>query len=67
MTKKTDAIDYRQLSQELDAILDELQTADLDIDEAVKKYERGMMLVKELEDYLKTAENKVTKIKASFE
>jgi exodeoxyribonuclease VII small subunit len=67
MTKTTAELDYRKLSAELDAILEELQTADLDIDEAVKKYERGMQLVKELEGYLQAAENKVTKIKASFE
>ena len=66
MTAKQD-IDYRKLSQELDAILEELQTADLDIDEAVKKYERGMKIAEQLETYLKTAENKVTKIKESFE
>ena len=59
--------DYQALSQELDTILEELQTADLDIDEAVKKYERGMTIVKDLETYLKTAENKVTKLKARFE
>jgi exodeoxyribonuclease VII small subunit len=59
--------DYRKLSQELDTVLEDLQTGDLDIDDAAKKYERGMELVKQLETYLKTAENKVTKIKASFE
>jgi exodeoxyribonuclease VII small subunit len=66
MTAKQD-IDYRKLSNELDAILEELQTADLDIDEAVKKYERGMKIAEQLEAYLKTAENKVAKVKASFE
>lgn len=60
-------IDYRKLSDELDTVLEGLQTADLDIDEAVAKYERGMQIVKDLEGYLKTAENKVAKIKASFD
>lgn len=64
MTKE---LDYRKLSEELDTILDRLQTADLDIDDAVKSYERGMNLVKQLEEYLKTAENKVTKIKTSLD
>ena len=41
--------------------------ADLDVDEAVKFYERGMEISKELEAYLKDAENKVTKIKADWE
>lgn len=59
--------DYREMAAELDAILETLQTADLDIDEAVKAYEHGMELVKELEDYLQAAQNKVTKIKKDWE
>jgi exodeoxyribonuclease VII small subunit len=62
--KKTD---YKKLSGELDEILSRLQSADLDIDEAVKAYERGMAIAKELEDYLKTAENKIIKIKADWD
>lgn len=65
MNKTT--VNYQALSAELDAILEELQTANLDIDAAVKKYERGMEIVQQLEGYLKTAQNKVAKIKASFE
>ena len=60
-------ITYNQLNAELDKILEELQTSDLDIDDAVAKYERGMAIVKELQTYLKTAENKVKKVKASIE
>lgn len=60
-------LDYAKLNRELETIVDQLQTADLDIDEAVKLYERGMKIIKDLEAYLKTAENKVSKIKASFE
>ncbi len=66
MTKKEAATNYRQLSEELDVILGSLQSADLDIDESLKSYERGMAIVKELETYLKAAENKVTKIKQRF-
>lgn len=58
---------YQQLSAELEEILAKLQSADLDIDDAVKAYERGMAIAEELELYLKDAENKITKIKASFE
>lgn len=63
-TKKTD---YKTLSAELDAVLDKLQSADLDVEEAVAAYERGMQLAKELDVYLQQAENKVTKIKANWE
>ena len=60
-------VDYKKLSEELDSVLAKLQSAELDVDEAVKLYERGMVIAKELESYLKNAENKVTKIKADWE
>ncbi len=60
-------VDYQTLSKELDEVMERLQSDDISIDEAVASYERGMQLVKELETYLKKAENKVTKIKSSFE
>lgn len=60
-------VNYKELSAELDTILAQLQTDDFDIDEAIKLYERGIEISKELESYLKTAQNKVTKLKASFE
>ncbi|MDB5169516.1 MAG: Exodeoxyribonuclease 7 small subunit [Candidatus Saccharibacteria bacterium] len=63
MTKK---LDYQALSTELDTIMAELQRDDLDVDEALKHYERGLTLVKELEAYLETAENKITELKATF-
>lgn len=59
-------VDYRKLSDELDQILDQIQSADLYIDEAVKHYERGLAIVKQLETYLKSAENKVSKVQAKF-
>jgi exodeoxyribonuclease VII small subunit len=64
MAKKDD---YQDLSAELDTILQSLQGDDLSIDQAVKKYERGMEIVAALEAQLKEAENKVTKIKADWE
>lgn len=60
-------IDYKALSMELEDTLAKLQTGGLDVDEAVALYERGMKITKELETYLKQAENKVAKIKANWE
>lgn len=60
-------VNYRELSSELDDVLNKLQSGELDIDEAMKQYERGMQIIKDLEAYLKTAENKVLKTKVSFE
>lgn len=62
-TKKTD---YKALSAELDEVLSKLQSDELDVDEAAALYERGVTITKELETYLKEAENKVAKIKADF-
>jgi exodeoxyribonuclease VII small subunit len=56
---------YKQLSDELQQLMEDLESGELDIDEAVKCYERGLLVVKELELYLKDAENKVTELKAS--
>ena len=44
----------------------ELQREDLDVDAALKYYERGLELVRQLEQYLKTAENRVVQLKAKF-
>lgn len=65
MTKKNDT--YKQLSEELDEVLAKLQSEELDVDEAMTYYERGMEIVQQLEAQLKVAENKVTKIKADFD
>jgi exodeoxyribonuclease VII small subunit len=59
--------DYKVLSAELDDVLAELQSDDLDVDQAVALYERGMKLAKELEAYLTDARNKVSKVKANWE
>ncbi len=53
---------YRQMRSELDEIMTNLHTSDLDIDHAIKQYEQGMKLIKELEAYLKKAELKIKKV-----
>lgn len=60
-------VDYRQLNDELDALLERLQSGELSIDEAVPAYERGMTLVKELEAYLQAAENRITEVQAKLQ
>ncbi len=61
MTDKK-AINYRKLSDELDNILNQLQSGELDIDKAINLHERGQIIIKQLQTYLKTAENKITKV-----
>lgn len=56
---------YKQLSDELAKVMEQLEAGDLDIDQAVVCYERGLQIVGELEAHLKDAENKVIALKAS--
>jgi exodeoxyribonuclease VII small subunit len=62
MTKE---LDYRAMSDELEAIVLALQQDDIDVDVAMQKYERGLELVSQLEKYLKTAENKIEKLNSA--
>jgi exodeoxyribonuclease VII small subunit len=64
-TEKTKS--YQLLSSELEDVLTELQAEDIDIDAAVTAYEKGMTIIAELEKQLKTAENKVKRIKLKFD
>lgn len=53
--------DYRSMMAELQQLLADMQDDSLDVDEALKKYERGQQLITQLTKYLETAENKITK------
>ena len=66
MATKSD-ISYESLNDELENIMSELQDESLDIDLALKHYQRGLELVKSLEDYLKNSENKINELKAAFD
>ncbi len=53
---------YRELSAELETILDQLQSGSLDVDDALKTFERGQAVVKLLQAKLQQAENKIKKL-----
>ncbi len=63
-TKKS--LSYQSLTDELDSLMSNLQSGDLDIEAAMKAYERGLVIISELEKQLKLAENKVKKINPNF-
>lgn len=57
---------YESMHAELELIIEQLQSGELNLDEAVKKYDRGIQLIAKLEEYLKLAQNNILKIKASL-
>ncbi len=57
-------LNYKSLRSELDEILASLDDESLDVEAVTKQYQRGMEIIKDLEGYLKTAENKIKKVKA---
>lgn len=65
-TEKTNS--FSDSFEELEEIVAWFDSSDAtDLDESLKKFERGAELSKEIKKYLETAENKVEKIKAEFD
>lgn len=58
-TKKS----YGELQAELDDVLLQLQSGNLDIDAALKLHKQGEKLVDELEAYLADAKNEIEQLK----
>jgi exodeoxyribonuclease VII small subunit len=58
--------DYATIQSELQAILENMQRDDLDVDQGLKCYETGLKLIAELKEYLVSAENKITTLKVNF-
>lgn len=64
MAKAASSKTYKEMSEELDNILAWFESGDVDLDKAVQKYGQAQKLLDEMENYLKTAENKIRKIAA---
>ncbi|HZP55760.1 MAG TPA: exodeoxyribonuclease VII small subunit [Candidatus Saccharimonadales bacterium] len=67
MARKAINKSYSQLSDELTKIIEWFEGSEVDIDEALAKYEQAMRLIAEIEDYLKNADNKVRKLTEKFD
>jgi len=57
---------FTKAYQEIEVINEWFQREDIDLDEALKNYERGMELVKKCKERLKEAENKFEEIKKKY-
>jgi len=58
---------YQQMADELDRLIEWFESDSVNLDEAVGKYERAMELLSQMEDFLKTTENRVKKIAVKFD
>lgn len=65
MTKKSDQ-NFQQAFSELEALVQEFEKGELDLDESLKKFERGLELAVLCKERLAVIENKVKDIKAKF-
>jgi len=54
---------YKEMQYDLEAVLNELQSPELDIDKALTLYKKGQGLIKQLEEHLLTAKNTVEHLK----
>jgi exodeoxyribonuclease VII small subunit len=58
---------YQQMADELNGLIEWFESDSVNLDEAVGKYEQAMELLARMEDFLKTAVNKVKKIAIKFD
>jgi len=57
---------FTKAYQEIEDINEWFQREDIDLDEALQKYEKGMELIKKCNQRLKEAENKFEEIKKKY-
>ena len=62
MAKSKQNESLKNIFEELEKLSDWFGRDDIDIDEALEKYKRGMELVKAARTHLKTAENEFKKV-----
>lgn len=64
MTKPKSDFSYSKAIKELQDIANYLEKTDVDLDEAIKKFERGKLLAEQIELHLKKAENTIKTIQS---
>ena len=68
MPKKSAAVKtYNELSEELRDILNKLESGELDIDQSVATYARGLEIISDLEARLKQSEHTVATLHAAHD
>jgi len=58
---------YNDMSDELNKIIAWFEGDEVNLEDAVAKYETAMSLLNDMEEYLKSAQNKIKKITLKFD
>ena len=58
---------FNEAYQELEQINEWFQGEDIDLDQAIKKFERGMELIEKCKKQIEKAENKFEEIKGKYQ
>lgn len=60
MSTENKELNFEETMQELEKIVQELEKGNLNLDDSIDKFEKGMKLSKSASDYLEKAEKKIT-------
>lgn len=60
MSTENKELNFEETMQELEKIVQELEKGNLNLDDSINKFEKGMKLSKSASDYLEKAEKKIT-------
>ncbi len=55
-------IKFEDKMKELETLINELETGEIDLDESIEKYTKAMKLIKECDTELKTVEKQISKL-----
>ncbi len=53
-------VNFEKSMEQLEKIVQELEKGDLNLDDSIKKFEEGMKISKECNEFLENAEKKIT-------
>ncbi len=53
-------VNFEESMENLEKIVEELEKGDLNLDDSIKKFEEGMKISKQCNEYLENAEKKIT-------
>ncbi len=66
MNTKQKKMEFKNAFEELEELVGEFETKEINLDDGLKKFERGLELAKFCRDHIEAVENKVVEIKKKY-